>query len=104
MIFSAYFCPFLCLFHNHKRNHHQAPVAASIHVLNAGISTDTHIRVVPILTQLGYVYSRSARVTYAEGLYRECAKILKVGAAAPANATMQACLWQSNLVFALAET
>ena len=44
-----------------------------------GISVDTHPRTVPILTQLGYVYSRTARVMFAEGLFRECAKILKVG-------------------------
>ncbi|KAG2450820.1 hypothetical protein HYH02_004655 [Chlamydomonas schloesseri] len=33
---------------------------------------------VPLLTLLGYTYSRSARVTFAEGLFREAAKLLKL--------------------------
>ncbi|GIL76035.1 hypothetical protein Vretifemale_5772 [Volvox reticuliferus] len=32
----------------------------------------------PLLTLLGYTYSRSARVTFAEGLYREAAKLLRL--------------------------
>lgn len=43
-----------------------------------GVSTDTHPRVVPVLSLLAYVYCRTARHTFGEGLLRECAKILKV--------------------------
>ncbi|KAG2422639.1 hypothetical protein HXX76_015877 [Chlamydomonas incerta] len=32
----------------------------------------------PLLTLLGYTYSRSARVTFAEGLFREAAKLLRL--------------------------
>jgi hypothetical protein len=46
--------------------------------LHAGVSGDRHPRTTPILLTLGHVYSRSARVTFAEGLFRECAKIFGV--------------------------
>jgi len=32
----------------------------------------------PVLTLLGLVYSRSARVMYAEGMFREAAKLAKL--------------------------
>ncbi len=47
-------------------------------VCTAGITSSKHPRIVPALIMLGYVFSRTARVTYAEGLYREAAKILQV--------------------------
>jgi hypothetical protein len=43
-----------------------------------GVSSETNPRIVPALMLLGYVYARSARVTFAEGLLRESCKILKV--------------------------
>ncbi|KAF5839016.1 hypothetical protein DUNSADRAFT_1793 [Dunaliella salina] len=67
-----------------------------------GISSDTHPRVVPILTQLGYVYSRSARVTFAEGLYRECAKILKLDASRSTTWNLQPSPLHPNLVAMMA--
>mmetsp|Transcript_7366 Transcript_7366/g.18280 ORF Transcript_7366/g.18280 Transcript_7366/m.18280 type:complete len:453 (-) Transcript_7366:132-1490(-) len=42
------------------------------------VSADNHPRVVPVLALLSYVYCRSARHTYGEGLLRECGKILKL--------------------------
>ncbi|KAG2494259.1 hypothetical protein HYH03_007614 [Edaphochlamys debaryana] len=41
----------------------------------------------PLLTLLGYTYSRSARVTFGEGLYREAAKLLRLD---PARIALQA--------------
>ncbi len=35
-----------------------------------GISSDSHPRVALVLMLLGFAYSRSARVTLAEGLFR----------------------------------
>ncbi len=46
--------------------------------LHAAAGQDKHPRVALVLAQLGWVYSRTARVTFAEGLYRECAKILRL--------------------------
>lgn len=42
------------------------------------VSADNHPRVVPVLALLSYAYCRTARFTFAEGLLRECGKILKV--------------------------
>ncbi|GAB4817145.1 hypothetical protein N2152v2_004191 [Parachlorella kessleri] len=43
-----------------------------------GISSDSHPRVALVLMLLGFAYSRSARVTLAEGLFRECSKMLQL--------------------------
>jgi hypothetical protein len=40
-----------------------------------GVSTDRHARLAAPLLLLGQVYSRTARVTFAEGLLREAAKL-----------------------------
>eukprot|EP00198_Chlamydomonas_reinhardtii_P002417 XP_001691753.1 predicted protein [Chlamydomonas reinhardtii] len=41
-------------------------------------SGDRSPALAPLLTLLGYTYSRSARVTFAEGLFREAAKLLRL--------------------------
>ncbi|KAJ9514091.1 hypothetical protein QJQ45_002207 [Haematococcus lacustris] len=43
-----------------------------------GVSGEHHPRLVPLLTCLAHCYSRTARVTFAEGLLRECVRILKL--------------------------
>ncbi|MEW5311215.1 MAG: hypothetical protein WDW38_002949 [Sanguina aurantia] len=52
-------------------------LAAALEAAEAA-GSDAHPRLAPILTQLGWVYSRTARVTYAEGLFREAAKLMKL--------------------------
>lgn len=44
----------------------------------AASSGDRSPALAPLLTLLGYTYSRSARVTFAEGLFREAAKLLRL--------------------------
>lgn len=44
----------------------------------SGPAAATHIRVAIILLPLAFVYSRTGRVTLAEGLYREISKILRI--------------------------
>jgi hypothetical protein len=40
-----------------------------------GVSGAGHPRVVPLLSDLGHVFARTARVMYAEGIYRCCARV-----------------------------
>ena len=39
---------------------------------------DSHPRVALVLMLLGKVYARTARVVFAEGMYRECAKVIRL--------------------------
>jgi len=45
---------------------------------NAGVSSDKHVRVALVLMLLGKVYARTARVMFAEGMYRESAKLMRL--------------------------
>ncbi|KAG1671486.1 hypothetical protein FOA52_003144 [Chlamydomonas sp. UWO 241] len=66
------------------------------------VSTEQHPRLAPVLLCLGKVYARTARVVFAEGLYRECAKLVRlepgrpeVGAGVRAHASLAAVIaWQ----------
>ncbi len=42
------------------------------------VSSDKHPRVAMVLMLLGKVYARTARVMFAEGLYRECLKLMQL--------------------------
>jgi hypothetical protein len=42
------------------------------------VSTDRHARLAPVLLLLGQLYSRTARVTFAEGMLREAAKLMRL--------------------------
>jgi uncharacterized protein HemY len=47
-----------------------------------GVSSEAHPRVACVLLELGRLYARTARVSYAEGLYRQaCAKAASVQSA-----------------------
>lgn len=49
----------------------------------ASAAGGTHARVAIVLLPLAWIYSRTGRVTLAEGLYREISKILQLNPAAP---------------------
>lgn len=53
----------------------------------SAVSADNHPRLALPLILLGWTYSRSARVTLAEGLYREAAKLLRLDPSAEGAST-----------------
>ena len=58
----------------HACKHARTRVQA-LKLAEAVAGSERHPRLVPLLLLLATAYSRSARVTYAEGLYREAAKL-----------------------------
>lgn len=70
-----------------------------------GVSTEQHPRLAAALMLLGQVYSRSARVTFAEGMLREAAKMVRydpVKAVGLGAAGAQTHVVHSSLLAALA--
>jgi hypothetical protein len=66
------------------------------------VSTDRHARLAPALLLLGQLYSRTARVTFAEGMLREAAKLLRLDPARAGAAAAAPQLCHPSLLAALA--
>jgi hypothetical protein len=53
-------------------------LSAALKAAEAAAGGDADPTLAPVLTLLGVVYSRSARVMYAEGMFREAAKLARL--------------------------
>ena len=88
----------LCLHDPFTSDHTDAPLPAHPALLQAlaaaeAVSGESSVRVALVLILTAHVYSRTGRVTLAEGLYREAAKMLHLSAGAAPGGQRRRC-WE----------